>query len=89
MCPTCRGDGFHPMAPHPRTPERLAGNECPECRGVDEPVSTMSNSLPNPTRSVTTAIDYLTETVDKDMGTKNGRTALGNYLGGAKARRKP
>lgn len=33
-CPTCRGDGFHPMANHPRTKETLLGNECPECKGV-------------------------------------------------------
>ena len=38
--------------------------------------NTIDDARPCPTRSVVTACEYLVETVDKDMGTKNGKTAL-------------
>jgi ssDNA-binding Zn-finger/Zn-ribbon topoisomerase 1 len=33
VCPTCRGDGHHPMANHPRTDDTIAASPCPECGG--------------------------------------------------------
>lgn len=33
-CPTCNGDGHHPMAGHPRNDQTIANAPCPECKGM-------------------------------------------------------
>jgi hypothetical protein len=50
--------------------------ENPMSDPLDEPYSTLSNSLPHPTRSVVIAAEYLAEVVAKDMGVRSGKTAL-------------
>ena len=55
---------------------------CSVCWGTgkatadDDTVSTLSSSLPHPTRSVALITEYLADMVQQGMGTKNGRTAL-------------
>lgn len=56
---------------------RACGNPCREMSDpTQENISTMSSDLPNPSRSIILATEFLCSMVDEDCGTKNGKTAL-------------